>query len=55
MKDPVERQAVIDTCLELSEARQKWDTAEGRAEMRGINAVICAIHNLPPAQPERKT
>ena len=51
--DTINRQAVIDACLKLSEARRKWDTAEGRAEMRGIDAVMCAIHDLPSAQPER--
>ena len=50
----IEKQAAIDACLKLSEARRKWDTAEGRAEMRGIDAVMCAIHDLPSAQSERK-
>jgi hypothetical protein len=49
--DTISREVAIDACLELLEARRKWDTAEGRAEMRGIDAVVCAIHDLQPAQP----
>ena len=52
MDDLISRQAAIDACLELLEARQKWRPPEGRAEMRGIDAVMCAIHDLPPAQPD---
>ena len=53
--DLISRQAAIDACLKLSEARRKWDTAEGRAEMRGIDAVMCAIHDLPSAQSDLET
>lgn len=55
MSDPIDRQAALDECLELAEARRNWGTGEGQAEIRGIDAVMCALHDLPPAQPERKT
>jgi len=53
MKDLIERQAANDVCLELVKARREWESEEGRAEIRGIDAVMCAIHDLPPAQSER--
>ena len=50
MNDSISRQAALNECLELAEARQNWETAEGQAEIRGIDAVMCALHDLPPAQ-----
>lgn len=52
MSDLISRQDAIDACLKLLEVRRKWDTAEGRAEMRGINAVLCTIYDLSPTLPE---
>ena len=52
MKDMIFRQAAIDAAMELAEARRRWDTSEGRAQISGIDALICAIDDLPSAQPE---
>jgi hypothetical protein len=50
--DIISRQAVLNECLKLTEARRNWETEEGQAEIRGIDAVMCALHDLPSAQPE---
>ena len=47
----ISRAAALNECLELAEARRNWGTEEGQAEIRGIDAVMCALHDLPPAQP----
>lgn len=52
--DCISRHAALDECLELAEARRNWGTEEGQAEIRGIDAVMCALHDLPSAQPEHK-
>ena len=51
--DLIDRLAAIDALLELVEARRTWkSTEDARKEISGIDASICAIHDLPSAQPE---
>ena len=53
MNDLISRQAAIDALLELVEARRTWrSTEDSRKEISGIDASMCAIHDLPSAQPE---
>ena len=48
--DTISRQAAIDALIELSVQRDAWDSQEGFAQKRGINASICAIEDLPSAE-----
>lgn len=50
--DIISRQAAIDALIELSVQRDAWDSQEGFAQKKGINASICAIEDLPSAEPE---
>lgn len=53
--DLISRKAAIDALLELVEARRTWVSIEdAQKEIKGIDASMCAIHDLLPAQPERK-
>lgn len=57
MNDYISRNAALDAAVKLAEARRRWGTSEGQAEIRGIDALMCAIEDLPSAdaQPERLT
>lgn len=48
--DTIGRQAAIDALIELSVQRDAWDSQEGFAQKRGIDASICAIEDLPSAE-----
>lgn len=51
----ISKQAAIDTLMELVEARRTWTSNEdARKEISGIDASMCAIHDLPSVQPEYK-
>lgn len=51
--DLISRKAAIDALLELVEARRTWVSIEdARKEISGIDASMCAIHDLLSAQPE---
>lgn len=50
MNDIISRQAAIDKAMELVLAREKWNSEEASAEIRGINALICEVIDLPSAQ-----
>ena len=50
MDDTIYRQAAIDALIEFSVQRDAWDSQEGFAQKRGINASICAIEDLPSAE-----
>ena len=51
--DLISRKAAIEALLELVEARRTWVSIEdARKEISGIDASMCAIHDLPSAQPE---
>ena len=52
--DTISRQAAIDALIELSVQRDEWDSKEGFAQKRGIDAAICAIEDLPSEQPEQR-
>lgn len=50
MRDLISRQAAIDALLELIEARRSWiSTEDARKEISGIDASMCAIHDLHSA------
>ena len=50
--DMISRHAAINSLLELVEARRTWiSTEDARKEISGIDASMCAIHDLPSAQP----
>lgn len=55
MRDLINRSDALIRCYELKEVRRKWGSKGGQAEIRGIDAVMYALHNLPSEQPERKT
>jgi len=48
--DTISRQAAIDAAVELAEARRRWETSEGQAQISGIDALMCAIEDLPSAR-----
>jgi len=48
--DTISRQAAIDAAVELAEARRRWGTSEGQAQISGIDALMCAIEDLPSAR-----
>ena len=48
--DCISRQAAIDAAVELAEARRRWETSEGQAQISGIDALMCAIEDLPSAR-----
>ena len=48
--DTISRKAAIDALIELSEQRDAWDSQEGFAQKRGIDASICAIEDLPSTE-----
>lgn len=53
--DLINRKDAVDACFELIDARRKWVSYEGRVEIHGIDAVMCALHDLPavdPTQPD---
>lgn len=50
MDDLIGRQAAIDALIELSVQRDEWDSKEGFAQKRGIDASICAIEDLPSTE-----
>lgn len=50
MDDLISRQSAIDALIELSVQRDEWDSKEGFAQKRGIDAAICAIEDLPSAE-----
>ena len=50
MDDLISRQAAIDAAVELAEARRRWETSEGQAQISGIDALMCAIEDLPSAR-----
>ena len=50
--DLISRQAAIDAAMALAEARRRWETNEGNAQISGIDALMCVIEGLPSAQPE---
>ena len=50
MNDLISRQAAIDALIELTVQRDEWDSKEGFAQKRGIDAAICAIEDLPSAE-----
>ena len=51
--DCICRQDAIDALLELIEARRSWVSIEdAQKEIKGIDASMCAIHDLPSVQPE---
>jgi len=51
VNDTISRQAAIDALLELVEARRTWiSTEDARKEINGIDASMCAIHDLPSAE-----
>ena len=50
--DLISRKAAIKALLELVEARRTWVSIEdARKEISGIDASMCAIHDLPSVQP----
>ena len=50
--DLISRKAAIEALLELVEARRTWVSIEdARKEISGIDASMCAIHDLPSVQP----
>lgn len=51
MNDLISRQAAIDAVLELIEARRGW-ISDASGEIRGLDAAMCEINNLPSAEPE---
>lgn len=46
MDDTISRQQAIDTLMELIEARRQW-ISNSSEEIRGIDAAICALEDLP--------
>ena len=55
MSDLISRQAAIDALLKLTEARETWRSTEAaRKEISGIDVSMCAILDLPSAQPEQR-
>lgn len=51
MKDLISRQAAIDELLQLAQDRYSWQK-DASEQVSGINAAICAIEDLPSAQPD---
>ena len=51
VEDCISRQAAIDELLQLVQDRYSWQK-DASEQVRGINAAICAIEELPSAQPE---
>lgn len=51
MSDLISRQAAIDAIEELISARLDWKS-DSSGERQGLNAAMCAIEDLPSAQPE---
>lgn len=49
MDDTISRQQAIYACLELAHERRKWMSDAGQKEINGIDAVMCAIQDLPTA------
>lgn len=49
--DLISRRQAIYVCLELIHERRKWMSDAGQKEINGIDAVMCAIQDLPSAQP----
>lgn len=52
MDDTISRRQAIYVCLELMHERRKWLSDAGQKEISGIDAAMCAIQDLPSAQPE---
>lgn len=50
MDDLISRQAAIDALIKLSGQRDEWDSKEGFAQKRGIDAAICVIEVLPSVE-----
>lgn len=51
VEDCISRQAAIDKLLQLVQDRYAWQK-DASEQVRGINVAICAIKELPSAQPE---
>ena len=51
MDDTISRRQAIYVCLELMHERRKWLSDAGQKEINGIDAAMCAIRDLPSAQP----
>lgn len=51
MSDLISRQAAIEAIEDLISARREW-LCDARDEIKGLDAAICEIENLPSAQPE---
>ena len=49
--DTISRRQAIYVCLELVHERRKWLSDAGQKEIIGIDAAMCAIQDLPSAQP----
>ena len=54
VKDYISRRQAIYVCLELIHERRKCLSDAGQKEISGIDVAMCAIQDLPSAQPERK-
>lgn len=50
MSDLISRQAAIDAIEKLISARLDW-RSDSSGERQGLNAAMCAIEDLPSAQP----
>lgn len=51
MTDSISRRQAVYVCLELIHERRKWMSDAGQKEISGIDAAMCAIQDLPSAQP----
>lgn len=52
VKDCISRRQAVYVCLELIHERRKWLSDAGQKEISGIDAAMCAIQDLPSAQPD---